>query len=110
MNTLKEGEGLTEQQIRAGYERFKSEKYAQALTEIAARHGLAPEALQRFINGILHRMIFDPDALTDLMQPLDLGWKARAQKELALMQDLAPLLRKLAQGKEISGLEVYDHA
>jgi len=44
------------------------------------------------------------------MRPLGLSWKARAQKELALMADLAPLLRKLARGKEISGLEVYDHA
>jgi type I restriction enzyme R subunit len=110
VNTLKEGEGLSEQQIREGYERFKTEKYARAVAEIAAKHGLAPEALQGFIDGILRRMIFDPDALTELLQPLGLGWKARAQKELALMEDLAPLLRKLAQGKEISGLEVYDHA
>jgi type I restriction enzyme R subunit len=110
VNTLKEGEGLSEQQIRAGYERFKAEKYAQAVAEIATRHSLAPEALQGFIDGILRRMIFDPDALTELMKPLGLGWKARAQKELALMEELLPLLRKLAQGKEISGLEVYDHA
>jgi type I restriction enzyme R subunit len=110
VNTLKEGEGLSEQQIRAGYERFKAEKYAQQVRSMAEKHGLAPEALQGFIDGILRRMIFDPDALTELMQPLGLGWKARAQRELELMEDLAPLLRKLAQGKEISGLEVYDHA
>ncbi|UKL13967.1 type I restriction endonuclease subunit R [Dissulfurimicrobium hydrothermale] len=108
VNTLKEGEGLSEQQIREGYERFKAEKYARAVAEIAARHGLATEALQGFIDGILRRMIFDPDALTELMKPLGLGWKARAQKELALMEDLAPLLRKLAQGKEISGIESYE--
>ncbi|BAC09782.1 type I restriction endonuclease subunit R [Thermosynechococcus vestitus] len=110
VNTLKEGEGLSEQQIRAGYERFKAEKYARAVAEIAARHNLAPEALQGFIDGILHRMIFNSDALTELLKPLGLGWKVRAKKELALMEDLTPLLRKLAQGKEISGLEVYDHA
>ncbi|MGB9671302.1 MAG: type I restriction endonuclease subunit R [Halothiobacillaceae bacterium] len=110
VNTLKEGEGLSEQQIRAGYERFKAEKYARAVAEIAARHGLAPEALQGFIDGILRRMIFDPDALTELLKPLGLDWKPRNQKELTLMKDLAPLLRKLAQGKEISGLEVYDRA
>jgi len=110
VNTLKEGQGLSEQQIRAGYERFKAEKYAQQVRSMAEKHGLAPEALQGFIEGILRRMIFDPDALTELLQPLGLSWKARAQKELALMEDLAPLLRKLAQGKEISGLEVYDHA
>lgn len=110
VNTLKEGEGLSEQEIRAGYERFKAEKYAQALSRIAEKHGLDHQALQAFVDGILHRMIFDPDALTELMAPLGLGWKARAQKELALMEDLTPLLKKLAQGKEISGLEVYDHA
>lgn len=110
VNTLKEGEGLSEAEIRQGYERFKAEQYARQITEIAAKHGFDRDALQGFIDGILHRMIFDPDALTDLMAPLNLGWKARAKKELALMEDLTPLLRKLAQGKEILGLEVYDHA
>lgn len=110
VNTLKEGEGLSEQEIRAGYARFKAQRYAQRLAEIAAKHGLAPEKLQNFIDNILSRMIFDPDALTQLIEPLGLNWKARAQKELALMKDLTPLLRKLAQGQKISGLEVYDYA
>jgi type I restriction enzyme R subunit len=110
VNTLEEGQGLTEQEVRDGYERFKAEKYARAVAEIAEKHGLDRDALQGFIDGMLHRMIFDPDALTDLMAPLGLGWKARATKELELMEDLTPLLKKLAQGKEISGLEVYNHA
>jgi type I restriction enzyme R subunit len=110
VNTLKEGEGLTEAEIREGYERFKAEKYAREITRIAEQYGIESDALQTFVDGILRRMIFDPNALTELMAPLDLGWKARAKKELALMEDLTPLLRKLAQGKEISGLEVYDHA
>ena len=108
VNTLEEGQGLSEREIRAGYERFKAEKYARQVTEIAAKHGLDRDALQGFIDGILYRMIFDADALTELLAPLGLGWKARAQKELDLMDDLAPLLRKLAQGKEISGLESYE--
>jgi type I restriction enzyme R subunit len=108
VNTLKEGEGLTEQEIRAGYERFKAEKYARQVAELAQKHGLERDALQRFIDGILHRMIFDAESLTELMAPLGLGWKARAQRELSLMADLIPLLRKLAQGREISGLEVYE--
>jgi len=29
-------------------------------------------------------------------------------KELALMKDLIPLLKKLANGRDISGLEVYN--
>ena len=52
--------------------------------------------------------IFDPDALTELFRPKGLGWKARAHAELALMEDLIPLLRKKAEGREISGVEVYE--
>ncbi len=42
------------------------------------------------------------------MAPLDLGWKARTQKELELMEDLVPILKKLAHGREISGLGAYE--
>ena len=53
-------------------------------------------------------MIFDGEQLTDLMAAPGLGWKARTQKELALMEDLVPLLKKRAQGREISGLSAYE--
>jgi len=108
IDTLKAGEGLSEKMIRAGYERFKTEKHAKELTAIAGKHGLPPAALQSFVDGILQRMIFDGEQLSDLMASLNLGWKVRAQKELALMGDLAPLLRKRAQGREISGLSAYE--
>jgi type I restriction enzyme R subunit len=107
--TLKVGEGLSEASIRDGYARFKKEKDSAELSAIAAQHGLAPAALQAFVDSILQRMILDADALTDLMAPLDLGWKARAQAETALMQELVPLLTKRAQGREISGLSAYEH-
>ncbi|HDM76369.1 MAG TPA: type I restriction endonuclease subunit R, partial [Deltaproteobacteria bacterium] len=110
VNSLKEGEGLSEKDIREGYERFKAERYDRELSAIAQQHGLTTGDLKGFIDHIMDRMIFDPEALTDLLAPLGLGWKARSKKELELMEDLTPLLRKLAQGKEISGLEVYDHA
>ena len=54
------------------------------------------------------RMIFDGEQLSDLLAPQDLGWKERTKKELALMDDLMPLLKKLAQGRDISGLGVYE--
>ncbi len=108
VNTLQEGQGLSEQEIRDGYERFKEEKYARLRDAIAQQHGLDAKALQGFIDHILDRMIFDPDALTDLFAPQKMGWKARARAELALMDDLTPLLKKLAQGHDISGLEVYE--
>jgi type I restriction enzyme R subunit len=108
IGTLKAGEGLSEAAIRDGYTRFKAEKNAKELAAIAARHGLATAALQTFVDGILDRMIFDGEQLSDLMAPLELGWKARTQAELALMEDLHPLLTKRAGGRDISGLSAYD--
>jgi type I restriction enzyme R subunit len=108
IGTLKAGEGLSETAIREGYTRFKAEKNAQELAAIAVRHGLATATLQTFVDGILDRMIFDGEHLSDLMAPLDLGWKARTQAELALMADLVPLLIRRAGGREISGLSAYE--
>jgi type I restriction enzyme R subunit len=108
INTLKAGEGLSEKVIREGYNRFKAEKNAAELAGIAGKHGLAAEALHRFVDGILQRMIFDGEALTDLMEPLGLNWKARRVKELDLMADLMPVLLKRAGGREISGLSAYE--
>ncbi len=106
--TLKAGVALSEKTIREGYQRFKAEKQSQELADLAQRHGLETVALQTFVETILLRMIFDGEALGDLMAPLGLGWKARTQKELALMDELTPLLRKRAQGRDISGLNAYE--
>ncbi|MEA1763925.1 type I restriction endonuclease subunit R [Pseudomonas syringae pv. tomato] len=108
ITTLKAGEGLSESAIRSGYIRFKQKKDAAELADIARKHQLPPDALQVFVDGILQRMIFDGEQLSDLMAPLDLGWKARTQAELALMEDLHPLLTKRAQGRDISGLSAYE--
>ena len=108
IGTLKAGEGLSETAIRDGYTRFKAAKNAKELADIAQKHGLATAALQTFVDGILDRMIFDGEHLSDLMAPLELGWKARTQAELALMADLHLLLTKRAGGRDISGLSAYE--
>lgn len=108
IRSLSTDQPLDEKEIRAGYERFKAVKKAQALTAIADKHQIGPAALQDFVNVVLRRRIFDGDGLSDLMAPLELGWKARTESELALMEDLAPLLHKLAEGREISGLSAYE--
>ncbi len=108
ISTLKMGEGLSESEIKNGFEAFKIEKFSKEVAEKAAKYGLQTTSLQAFIDGILQRMIFDGDALSDLFAHLELGWKARTQKELELMEDLLPLLHKLAHGKEISGLNAYE--
>ena len=87
---------------------FKSTLALLTCTCAAAVCSAAPAALQTFIDSILQRMIFDGAALSDLMAPLNLGWKARAQAEVALMKELAPLLTKRAQGRDISGLSAYE--
>ncbi|MDA8154710.1 type I restriction endonuclease subunit R [Acidithiobacillus sp.] len=108
IDTLKAGKGLDESAIREGFEHFKKQKQQQRIQEIAQVHGLEAQALQDFMAQTLSRMIFDGEQLSELLAPLQLGWKARTQKETALMQDLIPLLHKQAQGREISGLEAYE--
>ena len=108
IGTLETGKALDEQAIRAGFERFKAEKHSRQINAIAKKHGLDAAALQGFVDGILRRMIFDGEQLSDLMAPLELGWKARTKAELALMEELIPLLKKLVQGREISGLGAYE--
>ncbi len=108
VKSLKAGEGLDESAIRAGYQQFKDEKAARELTDLSAKHGLPEATLQGFVDNILYRKIFDGEQLTELLAPLELGWKARTQKELALMADLVPLLKKRAAGRDISGLKAYE--
>jgi type I restriction enzyme R subunit len=108
IHTLKAGKGLSEQAIRDGYATFKAEQKSCQLRTIAEAHGLDVQTLQAFVDHIMARMIFDGEQLGDLLAPLGLGWKARSQKELALMGDLLPLLHKQAQGREISGLKAYE--
>ena len=109
VRSLTEGEGLDEAAIRAGYEQFKAEKQAREIEGLAQAHGLTTESLSAFVDTILQRMIFDGEQLTDLMEPLGLGWRERRERELALMADLVPLLNKRAHGRDISGLNAYEH-
>ena len=108
IDTLQAGKGLDEKAVRAGYERFKERKNARELAAVAEKHGIEPVALKTFVDTVLRRMVFDGDLLGDLLAPQELGWKARTKKELAIMEDMLPLFKKLAQGREISGLSVYE--
>ena len=108
IDSLDEVNGKTEQEIKEGYEAFKAERYARQLASIADKHGITADSLREFVEQILDRMIFDGEKLSDLLAPLELGWKARTKAELALMDDLVPLLKRLAAGREISGLSAYE--
>ncbi|MCB1584162.1 MAG: type I restriction endonuclease subunit R, partial [Xanthomonadales bacterium] len=100
--------GQTAEQLKDNFETFKAEKYDKELAQIAKKHGLQTKELKSFVENIISRMIFDGEQLTDLLEPLELGWKQRSQAEVALMDDLAPQLKKLAEGREISGLAAYE--
>ncbi|MCR9066084.1 MAG: type I restriction endonuclease subunit R [Cytophagales bacterium] len=108
INKLDWSKGYTADELKDNYETFKVEKYDRELAEIAQFHSLATESLKAFVEQIMSRMIFDGEKLTDLMEPLELGWKQRSKAETALMNDLIPQLKKLAQGREISGLAAYE--
>lgn len=108
IDSLKAGEALSEQDVKTGYQAFRQEKADKKLTALSEKHGISGATLSAFVNEIMDRMIFDGEKLTDLLEPLDLSWKERRLKELALMEDLVPLLKGLAKGKEISGLKAYE--
>jgi type I restriction enzyme R subunit len=108
IKTLEVGKALNEQEIKEGYQLFKAEKISKELAKIAKENGLELSALQKFTNDIISRMIFDADKLSELFAHLDLGWKDRTKRELALMEVLTPLLKKQAEGREISGLKAYE--
>ncbi|MCB1175351.1 MAG: type I restriction endonuclease subunit R, partial [Leptospiraceae bacterium] len=108
VRSLKSGKALDEKQVKAGYQHFKAQKLARQLAVLADRHGLAVDLLTAFVDAIVQRLIFDGEQLIDLLEPLDLGWRERTQRELDLMADLVPLLKKRAGGRPISGLSAYE--
>nr|WP_291885725.1 type I restriction endonuclease subunit R [Chryseobacterium sp.] len=108
INGLDWNSGQDEQTLKNGYEIFKIEKNNKELLSIADKHSVPVTTLKDFIDQVLNRMIFDGEKLTDLLAPLELSWKERRTKELSLMEDLVPLLKKQAQGLEISGLAAYE--
>jgi type I restriction enzyme R subunit len=108
INGLDWNSGQDVETLRKGYDTFKDDKYNKELAAIAHQHGLQTADLKNFVEKIMSRMIFDGESLTDLLEPLELSWKERRVKELALMAELVPQLKKLAQGREISGLVAYE--
>lgn len=108
INSLDWNSGQDVDTLHKGYETFVIEKNEKELAAIAHKHGLQTVELKTFVEKIMNRMIFDGEKLTDLLAPLELSWKERRLKELALMEDLVPQLKKLAQGREISGLAAYE--
>ncbi|WP_161889274.1 type I restriction endonuclease subunit R [Pontibacter russatus] len=100
--------GISAEGLSTLFEAFKNDKHNKELSAIAQKYGLQTTDLKAFVDKIISRMIFDGEKLTDLLAPLDLSWKERRLKELSLMEDLVPQLKKIADGREISGLAAYE--
>ena len=108
IDSLKVGLGLSEEEIKKGYQAFKAQKISKQINEIALKYGIASDELSAFVELTLSRMIFDAQKLGDLFAPQGLGWKERGKKEVALMEELMPVLKKQAGDNEISGLKAYE--
>ena len=108
IESLQVGVALNENEIKEGYQKFREQKNNNEIISLAEKHELKLQDLQDFIYEIINRMIFDGEKLSDLLAPLDLSWRDRTKKELDLMEDLIPLLKKLANGREIVGLNAYE--
>lgn len=108
IDSLDWSKGYSTAFLKESYEAFKNEKYDKELILIAEKHGLEKQSLKAFVENILLRMIFDGELLTDLFEPLDLNWKERRIRELALMDELGPHLKKVVGGRTISGLNAWE--
>ena len=108
MKSSGENKGLTETEVMEGYQKFKAARTTKEIAALSEKYGLAENSLQNFVDTIMNRMIFDGEAMIDLLEPLNLGWKERTKKELELMDDLVPLLKKIAGDREIVGLKAYE--
>lgn len=108
VNSLPLNEGIDEDTLKKKFADFVNRKTTQAIETMAKQHQLTADSLQYFIDYTLNRMVFDGDKLSELFTPLELGWKERGQRELALMKELKPLLEKQANGREIAGLAAYE--
>ncbi len=108
IKTSDENKGLSEKEVMDGYQKFKSEKFSKNLIVISEKYGIEAASLHSFVTATMDRMIFDGEKLIDLLEPLELSWRERTEKELQLMEDLIPVLKKMASGKEIIGLKAYE--
>ena len=107
IRSLPTDRALEEGEIRTGYETYKARRRTDELNAIAQAHRLDAVAFKAFVDDILRRRVFDGEALSALMAPLGLGWKDRTRRELALMEELTPVLERLALGRDIAGLSAY---
>ena len=100
--------GKTVDEVKQDFENFKRQKYENEIGSVAIDFQLSKDNLSAFINRTLNRLILDGDDLTELFEPLELGWRERVVKEKEFMARIVPLLKRMAKGKDISGLNAWE--
>lgn len=108
INSLTVGVAINEQDIKTGYEEFKKQRIIKKQEDIAKTHGVDLVGLQKLIEITIDLSRFDSDLLLDLLLALGLPFGGRMKKQMALMQDLIPLLKQMAGNQEIWGLKAYE--
>lgn len=101
------GKIISEEDFREQYEVFRQAKIRAEKEAVCQEFGVAYDKLETFIVRTVKRLILDTEDLEELLAGEELGWKERGAKEKAIVVALAPLLKKLTKGKDISGLSAY---
>lgn len=108
VKTLKVGECISVNDIKEGYKKYKEYKRSKELKDIAEKFNINKDKLVRFALDIVRQKHFNGEDLSNIL-PDNVGWKEKSDIELRLMRMLIPVLNKMAEGREIRGLELYDN-
>ena len=98
---------IEKEEFHERYEVFRQAKIRAEKEAVCQEFNIAYDKLETFIARTVKRLILDTEDLEELLASEELGWKERGAKEKAIVVALAPLLKKLTKGKDISGLSAY---
>ena len=103
---LKQGCGLSEEDIRAKYKEFKDKRFNGQIAALAQEYGIDTSALENFVTETVKLRRIDENNLRELLSHID-NWKQRKAAKENLLARLAPLFNLLTGGNTIEGLNAY---
>jgi type I restriction enzyme R subunit len=103
---LKQGSGMSEQEIRQRYEAFKDKRFNRQIANLAREYSIDTAALESFVGEAVKLRRIDEDTLRELLSHID-SWKQRKAAKEELLARLAPLFNLLSGGSTIEGLNAY---
>ena len=103
---LKQGNGMSEVEIRKQYKEFKDKRFNQQIATLAQEFGIDNSALEGFVKETIQLRRIDEETLRELLNDID-GWKQRKAAKEDLLARLAPIFALLTGGNTIEGLNAY---